>query len=88
MVLKEKEIFKLLKNIQININYKTMITHPLKKSKKGFFNYNKKKISQGKIYEVNKLLNRNGVFKEKLLKAIEEEEKLVFQPVILILKII
>ena len=51
-------------------NYKTMITNPLKKVTKVISStIIRKKISQGKIYEVNKLLNRNWCIKGKVIKG-------------------
>ena len=51
-------------------NYKTMITNPLRKATKVISStIIRKKISQGKIYEVNKLLNRNWCIQGKVIKG-------------------
>ena len=64
---KRKGNIQTLRKYSNSYNYKTMITHPLTKAAKVISStIIRKKISQGKIYEVNKLLNRIGVFKEKL----------------------
>ena len=60
-------------------NYKTMITNPRKKSTKVISStIIRKKISQGKIYEVNKLLNRNWCIQGKVIKGEKRGRKIGF----------
>ena len=60
-------------------NYKTMITNPLKKATKVISStIIRKKISQGKIYEVNKLLNRNWCIQGKVIKGQKRGRKIGF----------
>ena len=60
-------------------NYKTMITNPLRKAKKVISStIIRKKISQGKIYEVNKLLNRNWCIQGKIIKGEKRGRKIGF----------
>ena len=59
-----------LKKYANSYNYKTMITHPLRKATKVISStIIRKKISQGKIYEVSKLLNRNWCIQGKVIKG-------------------
>ena len=51
-------------------NYKTLVTSPLQKTKKVISStIIRKKISQGKIKEANKLLNRNWCIQGKVIKG-------------------
>ena len=60
-------------------NYKTMITNPLRKATKVISStIIRKKISQGKIYEVNKLLNRNWCIQGKVIKGKKRGRKIGF----------
>ena len=60
-------------------NYKTMITNPLRKATKVISStIIRKKISQGKIYEVNKLLNRNWCIQGKVIKGEKRGRKIGF----------
>ena len=60
-------------------NYKTMITNPLRKATKVISStIIRKKISLGKIYEVNKLLNRNWCIQGKVIKGQKRGRKIGF----------
>ena len=68
-----------LKKYANSFNYKTMITNPRKKSTKVISStIIRKKISQGKIYEVNKLLNRNWCIQGKVIKGQKRGRKIGF----------
>ena len=68
-----------LKKYANSFNYKTMITNPLKKATKVISStIIRKKISQGKIYEVNKLLNRNWCIQGKVIKGKKRGRKIGF----------
>ena len=67
---KRKGNIQTLRKYSNSYNYKTMITHPLTKAAKVISStIIRKKISQGKIYEVNKLLNRNWCIQGKVIKG-------------------
>ena len=67
---KRKGNIQTLKKYSNSYNFKTMITHPLTKTAKVISStIIRKKISQGKIYEVNKLLNRNWCIQGKVIKG-------------------
>ena len=67
---KRKGNIQTLKKYSNSYNFKTMITHPLTKAAKVVSStFIRKKISQGKIYEVNKLLNRNWCIQGKVIKG-------------------
>ncbi len=67
---KRKGNIQTLKRYSNLYNYKTIITNPLKKSSKIISStIIRKKISQGKINEVNKLLNRNWCIHGKVIKG-------------------
>ena len=67
---KRKGNIQTLRKYSNSYNYKTMITHPLTKATKVISStLIRKKISQGKIYEVNKLLNRNWCIQGKVIKG-------------------
>ena len=67
---KRKGNIQTLRKYSNSYNYKTMITHPLTKATKVISStIIRKKISQGKIYEVNKLLNRNWCIQGKVIKG-------------------
>jgi len=60
-------------------NYKTVITSPLRKTTKVISStIIRKKISQGKIYEANKLLNRNWCIQGKVIKGHKRGRKIGF----------
>ena len=60
-------------------NYKTVITSPLRKTTKVISStIIRKKISQGKIYEVNKLLNRNWCIEGQVIKGRRRGRKIGF----------
>jgi len=60
-------------------NYKTVITSPLRKKTKVISStIIRKKISQGKIYEVNKLLNRNWCIQGTVIKGHRRGRKIGF----------
>ena len=67
---KRKGNIQTLRKYSNSYNYKTMITHPLTKAARVISStIIRKKISQGKIYEVNKLLNRNWCIQGKVIKG-------------------
>ena len=67
---KRKGNIQTLRKYSNSYNYKTMITHPLTKAANVISStIIRKKISQGKIYEVNKLLNRNWCIQGKVIKG-------------------
>ena len=67
---KRKGNIQTLRKYSNSYNFKTMITHPLTKAAKVVSStFIRKKISQGKIYEVNKLLNRNWCIQGKVIKG-------------------
>jgi len=67
---KRKGNIQTLRKYSNSYNYKTIITHPLTKAAKVISStIIRKKISQGKIYEVNKLLNRNWCIQGKVIKG-------------------
>ena len=67
---KRKGNIQTLRKYSNSYNFKTMITHPLTKTAKVISStIIRKKISQGKIYEVNKLLNRNWCIQGKVIKG-------------------
>ena len=67
---KRKGNIQTLRKYSNSYNYKTMITHPLTKAASVISStIIRKKISQGKIYEVNKLLNRNWCIQGKVIKG-------------------
>ena len=67
---KRKGNIQTLRKYSNSYNYKTMITHPLTKATKVISStIIRKKISQGKIHEVNKLLNRNWCIQGKVIKG-------------------
>ena len=67
---KRKGNIQTLRKYSNSYNFKTMITHPLTKAAKVISStIIRKKISQGKIYEVNKLLNRNWCIQGKVIKG-------------------
>tara|TARA_X000001036_G_scaffold326851_1_gene305386 strand:+ start:905 stop:1819 length:915 start_codon:yes stop_codon:yes gene_type:complete len=60
-------------------NYKTLVTSPLQKTKKVISStIIRKKISQGKIKEANKLLNRNWCIQGKVIKGQKRGRKIGF----------
>ena len=60
-------------------NYKTIITEPLRKKTKVISStIIRRKISQGKIHEVNKLLNRNWCIEGKVIKGDKRGRKIGF----------
>ena len=76
---KRKGNIQTLRKYSNSYNYKTMITHPLTKAAKVISStIIRKKISQGKIYEVNKLLNRNWCIQGKVIKGQKRGRKIGF----------
>ena len=76
---KRKGNIQTLRKYSNSYNYKTMITHPLRKATKVISStIIRKKISQGKIYEVNKLLNRNWCIQGKVIKGEKRGRKIGF----------
>ena len=70
---------KTLKKYSNLYNYKTVITSPLRKTTKVISStIIRKKISQGKIYEVNKLLNRNWCIQGTVIKGHKRGRKIGF----------
>ena len=68
-----------LKKYSKLFNYKTIITKPLKKRTKVISStIIRKKISEGKINEVNKLLNRNWCIQGKVIKGHRRGRKIGF----------
>ena len=76
---KRKGNIQTLRKYSNSYNYKTMITHPLTKAAKVISStIIRKKISQGKIYEVNKLLNRNWCIQGRVIKGKKRGRKIGF----------
>ena len=76
---KRKGNIQTLRKYSNSYNFKTMITHPLTKAAKVVSStFIRKKISQGKIYEVNKLLNRNWCIQGKVIKGQKRGRKIGF----------
>ena len=76
---KRKGNIQTLRKYSNSYNYKTMITHPLTKAASVISStIIRKKISQGKIYEVNKLLNRNWCIQGKVIKGQKRGRKIGF----------
>ena len=76
---KRKGNIQTLRKYSNSYNFKTMITHPLTKTAKVISStIIRKKISQGKIYEVNKLLNRNWCIQGKVIKGQKRGRKIGF----------
>ena len=68
-----------LKRLENLFNYQTIITRPFKKNKKIISStLIRKKISTGKIVEVNKLLNREWTIKGKVIKGQKRGRKIGF----------
>ena len=76
---KRKGSTKTLKKFEKKFNYKNLITKPFKRNKK-FISSTliRKKIREGKIKEVNKLLNRNWVVDGKVIKGNKRGRKIGF----------
>ena len=76
---KRKGNIKTLKKYSNFYNYKTVITRPLKKITRVISStIIRKKILQGKIYEVNKLLNRNWCIQGKVIKGQKRGRRIGF----------
>ena len=76
---KRKGNIQTLRKYSNSYNYKTMITHPLTKAARVISStIIRKKISQGKIYEVNKLLNRNWCIQGRVIKGKKRGRKIGF----------
>ena len=76
---KRKGNIQTLKRYSSIYKYKTVITNPLRKTRKVISStVIRKKISQGKIYEVNKLLNRNWCIQGKVIKGMRRGRKIGF----------
>ncbi|MAV05933.1 MAG: riboflavin biosynthesis protein RibF [Candidatus Pelagibacter sp.] len=70
---------KTLKKYSNLYNFKTSVTNPLKKTTKVISStIIRKKISQGKIHEVSKLLNRNWCIQGKVIKGKKRGRKIGF----------
>ncbi len=68
-----------LKKFQKNYSYKNMITNPFKKNNKIISStLIRKKIRQGKIIEVNKLLNRNWCVEGRVIKGQKRGRRIGF----------
>ena len=76
---KRKGSIKTLKKFENKFNYKNLIIKPFKKKKKVISStLIRKKIREGKIKEVNKLLNRNWVVDGKVIKGNKRGRKIGF----------
>ncbi len=76
---KRKGNIKTLKKFENHFGFKTIITPPLRKSKKIISSsLIRKKISQGKIKEANKLLGRTWCVKGKVIKGMKRGRKIGF----------
>ena len=76
---KRKGSTKTLKKFEKKFNYKNLITKPFKRNKKVISStLIRKKIREGKIKEVNKLLNRNWVVDGKVIKGNKRGRKIGF----------
>ena len=76
---KRKGSTKTLKKFENKFNYKNLITKPFKMNKKVISStLIRKKIREGKIKEVNKLLNRNWVVDGKVIKGNKRGRKIGF----------
>ncbi len=76
---KRKGNIKILKKFEKKFNYKNLITKPLKKKSKLISStLIRKKIREGKIVEVNKLLNRSWVVDGKVIKGDKRGRKIGF----------
>ena len=76
---KRKGSIKTLKKFENKFNYKNLITKPFKMNKKVISStLIRKKIREGKIKEVNKLLNRNWVVDGKVIKGNKRGRKIGF----------
>ena len=68
-----------LKKFEKEFNYKNVITNPFKKNKKTISSTMiRKKIRQGKIEEINKLLNRNWCIEGRVIKGKKRGRKIGF----------
>jgi len=76
---KRKGSTKTLKKFEKKFNYKNLITKPFTKNNKVISStLIRKKIREGKIIEVNKLLNRNWVVDGKVIKGKKRGRKIGF----------
>ena len=76
---KRKGSTKTLKKFENKFNYKNLITKPFKMNKKVISStLIRKKIREGKIKEVNKLLNRNWVVDGKVIRGNKRGRKIGF----------
>ena len=70
---------KILKTFEKKFNYKNIITKPYKKKNITISStFIRKKIQKGKIYEVNKLLNRNWSIEGKVVRGQKRGRKIGF----------
>jgi riboflavin kinase / FMN adenylyltransferase len=68
-----------LKKFEKKFNYENIVTYPYKKDKKTISSsFVRKKIREGKIEEVNKLLNRNWCIEGKVIKGKKRGRKIGF----------
>ena len=76
---KRRGSIKTLKKFENKFNYKNLIIKPFKKNKKVISStLIRKKIREGKIKDVNKLLNRNWVVDGKVIKGNKRGRKIGF----------
>ena len=76
---KRRGSIKTLKKFENKFNYKNLIVKPFKKKKKVISStLIRKKIKEGKIKDVNKLLNRNWVVDGKVIKGNKRGRKIGF----------
>jgi len=76
---KRKGNIRILKRYSKLFNYKTIITKPLKKGNKVISStIIRKKISQGNVQEINKLLNRNWCIQGKVIRGHKRGRKIGF----------
>ena len=76
---KRKGNIKTLKKYEKEFNYKNIITYPLKKKTKIISSsFIRKKIREGKIEEINKLLNRYWCIEGKVIKGKKRGRKIGF----------
>ena len=68
-----------LKKFEKKFNYKNIITHPYKQNKKMISStFIRKKIREGKIVEINKLLNRKWCIEGRVVKGKKRGRKIGF----------
>ena len=76
---KRRGNIKTLKKFEKEFNYKNIVTYPYKKNKKIISStFIRKKIREGKIEEINKLLNRKWCVEGKVIKGKKRGRKIGF----------